>query len=58
MNVGIVPGASMNIQEAVISIQYIYMYICMLTSLEAYGVSNEERQHDSWEPILIIVFQN
>lgn len=58
MNVGIVPGASMNIQEAMISIQYIHMYICMLTSLEAYGVSNEERRRDSWEPILIIVFQN
>ena len=58
MNVGIVPGASMNIQEAVISIQSILMYICMLTSLEAYGVSNEERRRDSWERILIIVYQN
>ena len=46
MNVEIVPGASMNIQETVISIQSILMYICMLTSLEAYGVSNEERRRD------------
>ena len=58
MNVEIVPGASMNIQEAVISIQYIHMYICVLTSLEAYGVSNEERRRNSWERILIIVYQN
>lgn len=58
MNVEIVPGASMNIQEAVISIQYVHMYICVLTSLEAYGVSNEERRRDSWERILIIVYQN
>ena len=46
MNAEIVAGTVTNIRQAVIWIQYTYMYIRMLKSPKAYGVSNEERLRD------------
>ena len=46
MNAEIEAGTVTNLREAVIWIQYTYMYIRMRKNPLVYGISNEERMRD------------
>ena len=46
LNAEIVAGTVTNIREAVIWLQYTYMYIRMRKNPLVYGISNEERMRD------------
>ena len=46
MNAEVIAGTVTNVREAVIWIQYTYMYIRMKKNPLVYGISNEERMRD------------
>lgn len=46
LNAEIVAGTVTNLREAVIWLQYTYLYIRMLKNPLVYGISNEERMRD------------
>ena len=46
MNAEIIAGTVTNIREAIIWIQYTYMYIRMRKNPLVYGVTSEERMRD------------
>lgn len=46
LNAEVVAGTVTNIREAVIWLQYTYLYIRMQKNPKVYGISNEELQRD------------